>query len=72
MHDDNDRRNPYLKKLVLGCLFLLLSLPGWAQESQPPQPMKSMEFRDQNIRDILLALGELNNVSIVPDETVVG
>jgi type II secretory pathway component GspD/PulD (secretin) len=34
--------------------------------------MKSMEFRDQNIRDILLVLGELNDVSIVPDETVTG
>jgi len=34
--------------------------------------MKSIEFRDQNIRDILLTLGELNSVSIVLDETVSG
>jgi general secretion pathway protein D len=34
--------------------------------------MKSIEFRDQSIRDILLTLGELNDVSIVPDETVSG
>jgi general secretion pathway protein D len=34
--------------------------------------MKSIEFRDQNLRDILLTLGELNNISIVPDETVTG
>jgi RHS repeat-associated protein len=34
--------------------------------------MKSIEFRDQNISDILLTLGELNDVSIVPDETVTG
>lgn len=34
--------------------------------------MKSIEFRDQSIRDILLTLGELNDVSIVPDETVTG
>jgi Type II secretory pathway, component PulD len=34
--------------------------------------MKSIEFRDQNIRDILMTLGELNDASIVPDETVTG
>jgi len=34
--------------------------------------MKSIEFRDQSIKDILLTLGELNSVSIVPDDTVTG
>lgn len=49
-------------------LVLLGSLAGMAWS----QPMKSIEFRDQSIRDILLSLGELNDASIVPDETVDG
>jgi type II secretory pathway component GspD/PulD (secretin) len=54
-----------MKRLL--ALLLLLSAGLLTAE-----PMKSMEFRDQTIRDILLTLGELNNVSIVPDETVDG
>lgn len=55
-----------LKRLILACLCAALSVSLWSQA------MKSIEFRDQNIRDILLTLGELNDVSIVPDETVNG
>ncbi len=51
------------------CLAVLLFLSAGVLGAEP---MKSMEFRDQTIRDILLTLGELNNVSIVPDETVDG
>jgi type II secretory pathway component GspD/PulD (secretin) len=36
------------------------------------EPIKSLEFRNQDVQDILLTLGELNQVSIVPDETVDG
>jgi len=53
-------------KRILAILLLLSAAVAWAE------PMKSMEFRDQTIRDILLTLGELNNVSIVPDDTVDG
>lgn len=53
-------------KLPCVLLLFLLALAGWGQE------MKSLEFRDQNIRDILITLGELNGASIVPDETVTG
>ncbi len=55
-----------MKRRLLVCLFAALAAVSWAQT------MKSIEFRDQNIRDILLTLGELNEVSIVPDETVDG
>jgi general secretion pathway protein D len=36
------------------------------------QAMKSLEFKNQEIRDILFVLAELNGVSIVADETVTG
>lgn len=36
------------------------------------QHIKHMEFRDQNITDILMALAQAADVSIVPDETVSG
>lgn len=55
-----------MKRLATVCLLSLSALLCWAQT------MKSIEFRDQNIRDILLTLGELNDVSIVPDDTVTG
>ncbi len=48
---------------------LLLSILGVLANAQT---MKSIVFHDQKIRDILLALGTLNNVSVVPDETVTG
>ena len=55
-----------MKRYVLVFLCASLAALSWSQT------MKSIEFRDQNIRDILLTLGELNDVSIVPDETVNG
>ena len=55
-----------MRRLLALCLFSALATLSWSQT------MKSIEFRDQSIRDILLTLGELNDVSIVPDETVVG
>ena len=55
-----------MKRMLLVCGLALVAVPCWSQT------MKSIEFRDQSIRDILLTLGELNNVSIVPDDTVVG
>lgn len=36
------------------------------------QNIKSMEFHNQNITDILLVLAEASGVSIIPDETVSG
>lgn len=36
------------------------------------QNIKSMEFNNQNITDILLVLAESSKVSIIPDETVTG
>ncbi|HTP59248.1 MAG TPA: hypothetical protein VMM82_10045, partial [Spirochaetia bacterium] len=61
-----------MKKFILAILIGGLAWFSWAQASEPGQVMKSIEFRDQNIRDILLTLAELNDVSIVPDETVNG
>ncbi len=55
-----------MKVLQFAVLLFGLASLAWSQ------PMKSIEFRDQSIRDILLTLGELNDVSIVPDETVEG
>lgn len=54
-------RNPLL--LVLGLCFATGSFG---------EPIKSLEFRNQDLKDILLTFGELNRVSIVPDETVEG
>jgi len=50
--------------LVCGTLVVCGSLSA--------QPIKSLEFRNQDLKDILLTFGELNKVSIVPDETVDG
>ncbi len=36
------------------------------------QQLKSMEFRNKNITDILLVLAEASGTSIIPDETVTG
>jgi type II secretory pathway component GspD/PulD (secretin) len=36
------------------------------------QRMKSMDFRNQHIRDILMALAEISGTSIIADETVEG
>ena len=48
------------------CLGALLCLPLGAQR------IRQMEFRNQNIVDILLALGEASGTAILPDETVSG
>ena len=55
-----------MKKVILS-IFLLLSLSFIF-----PQNIKSMEFHNQNITDILLVLAESSGVSIIPDETVSG
>ena len=55
-----------MKKVIL-FIFLLLSLSFIF-----PQNIKSMEFHNQNITDILLVLAESSGVSIIPDETVSG
>jgi type II secretory pathway component GspD/PulD (secretin) len=47
-------------------LALLLSQGLFAQR------MKSMDFRNQHIRDILMALAEISGTSIIADETVDG
>ncbi|HET6485147.1 MAG TPA: hypothetical protein VFH83_01935, partial [Spirochaetia bacterium] len=49
----------------------LLLLIGTASLAQAQQ-IKEIEFRNQPITDILLALGEMAGRSIVPDETVTG
>jgi general secretion pathway protein D len=36
------------------------------------QPLKSIEFKNQEVRDILFALAGLSGASIVPDDTVTG
>lgn len=55
-----------MKKVILS-IFLLLSLSFIF-----PQNIKSMEFHNQNITDILLVLAESSGVSIIPDKTVSG
>ncbi|MBN2323950.1 MAG: hypothetical protein JXQ30_09455 [Spirochaetes bacterium] len=57
-----------MKREVL-LVLLLLIIPV-----QPiaAQQIREIEFRDQKVTDILLAVGELAGKSIVPDETVTG
>jgi len=59
-----------MKKTVLcvlaSCLVFASAGISYAQQ------IRSMEFKDQEIKDILLVLGDLNGISIVPDETVAG
>jgi general secretion pathway protein D len=55
-------------KGALCALCLVLFLSG----NLPAQQIKEMEFKNQAITDILLALGEMSGKSIVPDETVSG
>ena len=53
--------------LISVCIFFLLAaLPLSAQK------IKSMEFHDQQITDILLVLAQTTGTSIIPDETVTG
>ena len=56
-----------MKRAALSLLLLI----GTASLAQAQQ-IKEIEFRNQPITDILLALGEMAGRSIVPDETVTG
>lgn len=53
----------------LPALFLLLLSVAFSLSAQQ---IKEMEFRNQQISDILLVLAEMAGTSIVPDETVTG
>ena len=52
------------------CLFILVALV--TGQGLFAQRMKSMDFRNQHIRDILMALAEISGTSIIADETVEG
>ncbi len=56
-----------MKRLVLAAVAGLL-----LAAAMPAQQIKEMEFKNQAIVDILLALAETSGRSIVPDETVSG
>ncbi|MBN2651883.1 MAG: hypothetical protein JXR63_05820 [Spirochaetales bacterium] len=47
-------------------LFLLVAFGGFSFE------IAEMEFKNQEIKDILLILGQKANISIIPDDTVTG
>lgn len=53
-------------------LFLAAVLAALAAAAAPAQKIREMEFKNQPITDILIALGEMAGRSIVPDETVGG
>ena len=53
--------------VLISLVYLFLSSMSLFAEN-----MKSLEFKNQEIRDILIVLAELNNVSIIPDETIQG
>ena len=55
-----------MKKVFIS-LVLFFSIPFLFAQN-----IKSMEFHNQNITDILLVLAEASGVSIIPDETVSG
>lgn len=58
-----------MRKRSLASLFLLAaSLMCFAQDKR----IATLEFRDQPIADILLALGEAGQISIVPDASITG
>jgi type II secretory pathway component GspD/PulD (secretin) len=52
------------------CFIILLAL--LTSQGLFAQRMKSMDFRNQHIRDILMALAEISGTSIIADETVEG
>jgi type II secretory pathway component GspD/PulD (secretin) len=52
------------------CFVILLAL--LLSQGLFAQRMKSMDFRNQHIRDILMALAEISGTSIIADETVEG
>jgi type II secretory pathway component GspD/PulD (secretin) len=55
-----------MRRLSLLLILFLVSLGAFAE------PIKTLEFHDQDVQDILLTFGSLNKISIVPDETVTG
>jgi len=57
-------------KRCAAVLFLFICFAAEAQQSGVR--LKQMEFHNQSITDILLALGSATGLSIVPDETVSG
>ena len=52
--------------------WLLLVLLAAGSLPAPAQQIKEMQFVNQPVNDILLALGEISGKSIIPDETVGG
>ncbi|MDR2029786.1 MAG: type II and III secretion system protein [Treponema sp.] len=57
-----------MKHKTIGIFCMILSMA----QAVSGQQMKSMDFRNQNIVDILMALAEASGTSIIPDETVRG
>ena len=55
-----------MKKFLFSIFFVFVFIPTF------PQSIKSMEFNNQEITDILLVLAESSGISIIPDETVSG
>lgn len=53
-------------------LFVVFIIATFAELTVSAQRIKSMEFHDQQITDILLVLAQTSNTSIIPDETVTG
>jgi type II secretory pathway component GspD/PulD (secretin) len=45
---------------------------SWAVFNAGAQQLRTMDFRNQNIIDILMVLAEVSDTSIIPDETVGG
>jgi general secretion pathway protein D len=58
----------YMKKRLF-FVFIFFNLAALALTAQK---IKSMEFHDQQITDILLVLAQTSGTSIIPDETVTG
>ncbi|QQO10740.1 secretin N-terminal domain-containing protein [Breznakiella homolactica] len=55
-----------IKHTALVCVFLLVSALGYTQT------IRKMDFRNQNITDILMVLADMGKQSIIVDETVMG
>lgn len=58
-----------MKKLSLFLLAIFLIAQALGAQGKT---LSSLEFRDKPIADILLALGEAGQLSIVPDSTIIG
>jgi type II secretory pathway component GspD/PulD (secretin) len=52
--------------------FFIILIALLASQGLFAQRMKSMDFRNRHIRDILMALAEISGTSIIADETVEG